>query len=472
MKRVLRSVVCLIPLLFCNVPAFAQQQEEADSRVPRRETATEAEIKEASQAARARRAIEAPGQVTYQQVLADPDNIELNFRYAKSQVAQGNLRGASATLERILLIKPDLVRVKLFYGIVLFRLDNLDEAQRTLESLKDVKMEASLRAEVNEYLREIQKRRQSTHFGASLSLGYQFDTNRNAAPSSKRRLFADAPLAVTGTSRQRRDTSFLLIGGLDVAHDLGFQAGHQLIGSFNYFLGEQTAVDQLDVESFSLDSGLVLKSRLANLTTTGVFEHTLLSRETFVRTTGLNARLDRDLTKRLHLFASNQWGWEDFTAITENAAAPERRGERETFVSGADYQLTPTMRVSGSLGYERKGAKTDYNAYDGFLLSGSHLWLPGEGQFLINAISYQFNSYDGPDRAISAATRQDKQLRTRVTYGAPLTFLLFKFGKGNRLFGDTTATVNFEYFRSPSTITNYTYRNFKSTMMLTKRVEF
>ncbi|TPW12213.1 MAG: hypothetical protein FD129_1511, partial [bacterium] len=68
--------------------------------------------------------------------------------------------------------------------------------------------------------------------------------------------------------------------------------------------------------------------------------------------------------------------------------------------------------------------------------------------------------------------RQDKQFRTRVTYGAPLTFLLFKFGKGNRLFDDTTATVNFEYFRSLSSITNYTYRNFKSTMMLTKRVEF
>ena len=194
--------------------------------------------------------------------------------------------------------------------------------------------------------------------------------------------------------------------------------------------------------------------------------------QTFVRATGVATRLDRDLTKRLHVFASNRWGWEDFADIAENATAPERRGERETFVSGADYQLTPTMRVSGSLGYERKGAKTDYNAYDGFLLFGSHLWLPGEGQFLINSVSYGFNSYDGPDRAISAVTRQDKQLRTRVTYGAPLTFLLFKCGKGNWLFEDTTATVNFEYFRSLSTVTNYTYRNFKSTMMLTKKVEF
>ena len=361
--------------------------------------------------------------------------------------------------------------MKLFYGIVLFRLDNLDEAQRTLESLKDVEMEASLRAEVNEYLQEIQKRRKFTRFGASLSLGYQFDTNRNAAPSSKTRLLGDSPLAVSGTSRQRRDTSVLLIQGLDVAHDLGFQAGHQLIGSFDYFLGEQTAIDDLDVESFAFDGGAVLKNALADLTMTGFWEHTLLSRETFVRAAGFNTRLDRDLTKRLSLFVSNRWGWEEFLDITENRAAPERLGNRDTFLTGADYQLTSTMRVSGSLGYERKGAKTDYNAYDGFLLSGSHLWLPGEGQFVINAISYGFNSYDGPDRAISAVTRQDKQFRTRVTYGAPLTFFLGKWGD-HWIFDDTTGTLSFEYFRSLSNITNYTYRNFKSTMMLTKRVEF
>jgi hypothetical protein len=458
-------------LVSLTLPSFAQQQEEVDIRVPRRETATEAEVKAAAQAALARRAVEEDGRVTYQQVLADPDNIELNFRYAKTQVAEGNLRGAAATLERILLIKPDLARVKLFYGIVLFRLDNLDEAERTLTSLKEVEMAPSLRAEVDEYLREIQKRRRFTRFGASLSLGYQFDTNRNAAPSSKTRLFGDAPLALTGTSRKRRDTSFLLIHGLDVVHDLGFQAGHQLIGSFDYFLGEQTSVDDLDVQSFAFDGGLVLKSALANLTTTGFSEHLMLSRETFVRTQGVTARLDRDLTRKLHLFASNRWGWEDFVGITENEAAPERRGNRDTFVTGAEYQLTPATQVSGNLGYERKGAKTDYNAYDGFLLGGSHLWLPGEGQFLINAISYGFNSYDGPDRAISAVTRQDKQLRTRVTYGAPLTFFFGRWAD-NWLLDDTTATLSFEYFRSLSTITNYTYRNFKSTMMVTRKVEF
>ena len=34
--------------------------------------------------------------VSYQDVLADPDNLELNLRFARTQVAQGNVRGAAA----------------------------------------------------------------------------------------------------------------------------------------------------------------------------------------------------------------------------------------------------------------------------------------------------------------------------------------------------------------------------------------
>ena len=63
-------------------------------------------------------------------MLADPDNLELQSAVCPHQVAQGNVRGAAATLERILLIDPDLAQVRLFYAVVLFRLGNIDEAEQ------------------------------------------------------------------------------------------------------------------------------------------------------------------------------------------------------------------------------------------------------------------------------------------------------------------------------------------------------
>jgi len=48
--------------------------------------------------------------------LEDPDNIMLNFRYAQTQIKNNNLLGAAGTLERILLVNPNLSKVRLGIG--------------------------------------------------------------------------------------------------------------------------------------------------------------------------------------------------------------------------------------------------------------------------------------------------------------------------------------------------------------------
>ncbi|MBI5883660.1 MAG: hypothetical protein HZB91_11220 [Elusimicrobia bacterium] len=65
------------------------------------------EVDQASEETRKRQLGQAGSEVTYEQVMADPDNIELNYRYALSRVGRGDLRAAASTLERILLVKSD-----------------------------------------------------------------------------------------------------------------------------------------------------------------------------------------------------------------------------------------------------------------------------------------------------------------------------------------------------------------------------
>ena len=84
--------------LVIQIPAFAAAQprptgaEEAAGR--RAPTTLEDQSKEgkAAEAAARRRAVEGD-RVTYQQVLADPDNIDLNNRFARTQIAQEELHG-------------------------------------------------------------------------------------------------------------------------------------------------------------------------------------------------------------------------------------------------------------------------------------------------------------------------------------------------------------------------------------------
>lgn len=90
----------------------ARAQTAAPETRPQQET--DAAAAAARAAAEAREAQQAQGPaISFADVLKDPDNIELNFRFARQKVAEGDLRGAASTLERILLVQPNLGQIRL-----------------------------------------------------------------------------------------------------------------------------------------------------------------------------------------------------------------------------------------------------------------------------------------------------------------------------------------------------------------------
>ena len=119
--------------------------------------------------------------MTYADILANPDDIELNLAFAQNQIADGNVQGASAAYERILLIQPENARVRLLYAIVLFRLDSLKEAERELKTVGKLKMAAGLRSQIDYYLQQIKLRSKATRYAFMVSAGGQYDWNKNSA---------------------------------------------------------------------------------------------------------------------------------------------------------------------------------------------------------------------------------------------------------------------------------------------------
>ena len=93
--------------------------------------------------------------VTFDEVLRDPDNVDLNYAYALTLIRQGDLLGALSTLERILLRNPNIPRVRLLYAIVLYRLNAVDEASRELDNVLKLQMDGGLRRELEYYRSEV-----------------------------------------------------------------------------------------------------------------------------------------------------------------------------------------------------------------------------------------------------------------------------------------------------------------------------
>jgi hypothetical protein len=472
-KSSLKPVVSGWLLLFLALslsPALAQENKHEEDYI-RQETAARKTVAATAERAEQQKSFETVRKITFEDILQDPDNAELNFQYAQQQVAENDLLGAVGTLERILAVRPELHEVRLFYAVVLFRLDNLPEAERELNQLEKAPLSGQLRQEWENYRHAIKLRKKKTRFALTQSNGYEIDTNRNAAPSSKQLLFANTLINNAFENRRRRDNSFLNITNLDVVHDLGFQAGHELIGSFTYYLQDQSEVESLDLGSFQYDLGGTYKSRYFNFTPTFTASHVFLSDENYLRTQGGNFLFTRTFFDKLESFINYRIEHQDYLRIKENDAADERTGWENGISAGAAYAITPTMRVSGSLLYSYKNAARDYEGYDRFGFRLAHSWLLGKGQFLINSADTSFDRYDEQDAAIATQFRKDTNFRYRVTYGAPLTFFLI--GKIlPKPFKNIVASFTYEYFRSLSNITNYTYTNHKFQGLLTKKWEF
>lgn len=472
LRSPLKLLTLLTFFLFAfNAVTFAEDLENEVQRL-RRETRAE---KQAAKTAESAKAVAFREQnktgVTYQDILKDPDNVDLNIRYAKAQIARDDYPGAEATLERILLINPNLADVRVLYVAVLYRSFNWDGALKEIGILRGMTLTSKLKAEADYYERNIKVKKKRTRLSLRESVGWGYDTNRNAAPHSKAQLVGDTWTANPASDARRADTNFLNVTDVDVTHDLGFKEGHSVFGSFTYYLQEQTNVNSLDLGSFQYELGGTYKNKYVNFTPSFLASHIFLSSQSFLRTQGGNFLFDHDFTKKLSGFFNLRVERQDYMNISENNTATNRKGPEFDYLWGASYWLLPTMKWASSLGFSDKCAKQDYNAFDRFSINNSHTWFLKKQQFLINTFNFYFDDYEAPEFSVSGRHRHDKTIRYRITYGAPLATLLI--GKIlPKPFKDILFTGTYEYYHALSNITNYTYGNNKFQLLLSKRLEF
>ena len=457
MIRPMRKMLPLVALFFVAATAHAQTQvPEKQIEIQKQEQGSQ---ESATQAAReAKRARLGEGSdVTWDQVLAHPDDIDLNYRFALTQIKQGNLRGAAATLERLLMINPALDQVRLVYAIVLFRLDSIDESARELDTLSKESLPEDMRAEVRDYQAQIEKKRRKTHISAALSLGYGFDDNKNFAPSAGYRLInfsgQDVQIPLTGSSLRQFDQDGLGIANIRITRDLPSEDGHQVFANLSYLRDEQVHVNYLNVQAYSAQIGGVYKTAFANFTPTANFDHVQLgaSPQTFLRDRGAGLQMDKTLTSKLVGHAETIYTYQDFVNDQTAPTATLRSGPQYEAYVGGDYVLTPTMRVGSTIGWLHKLAVARFYTYNRGSLQLTDTWLLGKGMFLASSLTVNLDYYQEEDPAISPTTpRRDKTIIPQFIYGVPLGWIAKPL--------DTTLfTLTYRYYHALSTVPNYAY---------------
>ena len=160
----------------------------------------------------------------FQETLRQPANLDVLFKFANVATEHGDLEGAISALERMLLINPNLPRVRLELGVLYYRLASYEMARSYLESsLKSQNLPDEVRLKGERLLAEIRNRQSPSHFSGEVFAGFRYQSNANLGPpTSSVRLFGQAAnlnQSAVGTS----DWGFVASTALRHTYDLGLQ---------------------------------------------------------------------------------------------------------------------------------------------------------------------------------------------------------------------------------------------------------
>ncbi|CAN5874377.1 hypothetical protein BH11PSE3_BH11PSE3_51010 [soil metagenome] len=192
----------------------------------------------------------------FQDMLRKPADLEVLFRFATIATQTGDQEGAISALERMLLVNPDLPRVRLELGVLYYRLGSFEVSRTYLEAVAaspGIPPEVKARAE--QYLAEVEKRQSRSRFVGEVFGGVRYQSNANLGPpTSSVRLFgqtANLNQAGLGTA----DWGLVSSGFVRHLYDLGNQDKAVLETQLTGYVNRQFQVSAANVSILDLTSG-------------------------------------------------------------------------------------------------------------------------------------------------------------------------------------------------------------------------
>ena len=413
--------------------------------------------------------------VTFQDVLAHPDDPEINISYARRLIAEGRLGLASATLERILLLNPNLDNVRLLYAVVMYRLDNIDEARRELQLLLEKQLSPTMQAEAERYAALIEARSNPLQRTASVTIGMHHDSNRNAYPRGRDFLVLGVP--VKGTSRSRRDWGRIALGNVVYRFDTGRQNAQEIYGDVSFLLDDQVTRNNLDVGATLVEGGLVYKAALAKFVPKIGYNYIELNGRKYVGDTWMGVSAERRIfSPKFTGMAEILLGRENFSNSRLAPFATEQNGNYFTTEFTGLFNYDQTTRLKGSYKFKDNTAKVSFNGYQSHRAQAEMVRLLPHRGFLIAGLTAERQFYDSVDPFVtSMQKRMDTDWNMGLTLGMP-------FGEAMHLLDEETVipdgwrellmSVSTNYTISQSNIPNYDYNNLRFQALMTKRWAF
>ena len=401
-------------------------------------------------------------------MLADPGNLDKTFAFAALAVKTGDLEGAVSALERMLLIDPNLPRVRLELGVLYYRLGSYGAARNYLQTaLRSPTLPADVRQRAERFLAEIEKQRSPSKFSGTVLAGLRWQSNANAAPTGDVRV-AGFDARLDDNSTAKKDWNVFAAANVQHLYDFGSQYGDAWDTRALAYGARQFKRHEVDAAILSASSGpriaiLPRQHKGLSLRIAGAIDVVSLDNDLDYVAPGATVNLDQRIGEGNLGFAFD-WRRRDYNDTRKKPFNSDRDAHEYSGRVVLEHPLTPWLLASAGAGYVFYDARRRFESYEEAQFFGQFTalvpfspFVPGQPTVLTLAGARMLARYDAPNAIVDPGRkRRDRDLRVSLTGSLPL-------GESISLLPVAAAT------RRDSSLPNYEYKNWFTMLGLAWR---
>ena len=389
--------------------------------------------------------------ITYVQILQNPNDLDLNLKYAQQQGKAGNYKQTISTLERLNMLYPDNVEIKFYLLSVLVQIDSPEKANTIIEEMK---LRRDLEAEDLETLKEIEEElqdREPSLWTLTLDTGIASVWSDNVNSVSKTRLkkSSDSTIAFGSAKHDRTGSGAM---GISATRPVGEESS--LLINLSHTTSDQYQELDDDFQSYGFTLGF--DTVLGNQ-----------SLSPYLITNKTDNMADADAFSLMYgiggFFSvgernSISYGY-SFTDSKSNhnssdTTANEANAIGHGYTLGHDFIVNKLISTSIALGYSDSDAKedagNDAETYDfGLSVNFAFPWA-----FISVSSAHSFNDYKKADSSVVSDIARSDYVHT---FSVGLTKAIGDFFPTLDPNRSTFINLGYENVDSEANIINYDY---------------